>query len=188
MIDRIIKSATSSFTPVSVLDANIFGLLFSSASPVRVSTTEAKQVTKFQVETGETKNDHVIDLPVEISIDFIIVGNGARVQFASLQQKFSDKELVLIQTRMTSYENMLIESISNDEMADISDGSMMTVRFIEWREIQPEYGELSEEKVSNPKHTNTVSRGRQSGSDVTQKQKGSWLDEKTKRFREAKWK
>lgn len=176
MIESAIRGFISSFTPVMVLDASVFGILFHSASPMRVSVREEKKATKFQVETGEVRNDHVIDLPTEIVVDFLIAGNEARSQYANLVTKYHAKEPVIIQTRLTSYENMLIESIGREEVADIAEGSTMSVRFIEWREITPEYGELTPEKTQSPKHTDTVGRGKVTGKETQDVQKKSWLD------------
>ena len=166
MIESAIRGFISSFTPVMVLDADVFGILFHSASPMRVSVRQGKRATKFQVETGEVRNDHIIDLPTEIVVDFLMSGNEARTQFANLVTKYEAKEPVIIQTRLTSYSNMLIESIDREEVAAIAEGSTMTVRFIEWREITPEYGELTPEKTQSPKHTDTVNRGKVTGKDV----------------------
>ena len=176
MIESVIRGFVSSFTPVMVLDTDVFGILFHSASPMRVSVREEKRATKFQVESGEVRNDHVIDLPTEIVVDFLIAGNEARAQYANLVTKYHAKEPVIIQTRLTSYDNMLIESIGREEVADIAEGSTMSVRFIEWREITPEYGELTPEKTQSPKHTDTVNRGKVTGKESQDVQKQSWLD------------
>ena len=176
MIESVIRGFVSSFTPVMVLDTDVFGILFHSASPMRVSVREEKRATKFQVESGEVRNDHVIDLPTEIVVDFLIAGNEARAQYANLVTKYHAKEPVIIQTRLTSYDNMLIESIGREEIADIAEGSTMSVRFIEWREITPEYGELTPEKTQSPKHTDTVNRGKVTGKESQDVQKQSWLD------------
>lgn len=176
MIETAVRGFVSSFVPVMVLDADVFGILFHSASPMRVSVREEKRATKFQVESGEVRNDHIIDLPTEIVVDFLIAGDEARSQYANLVTKYHAKEPVIIQTRLTSYENMLIKSIGREEIANIAEGSTMTVRFIEWREITPEYGNLTPEKTASPKHTDTVSRGKVTGTEVSDVQSKSWLD------------
>lgn len=178
MIETAVRGFVSSFVPVMVLGADVFGVLFHSASPMRVSIREEKRATKFQVESGEVRNDHVIDLPTEIVVDFLIAGDEARSQYANLVTKYHAKEPVIIQTRLTSYDNMLIESIGREEIADIAEGSTMSVRFIEWREITPEYGELTPEKTQSPKHTDTVNRGKVTGKEVQDVQKKSWVDDK----------
>lgn len=174
MMERFARGVISSFSPVSIFDTDVFGVLFASASPMRISVKEAKRATKFQVESGEIRSDHIVDLPIEMSIDFMIAGNEARSHFANLQQKFHAKEPVYIQSRLTTYENMLIVEISREEASNISDGSTMTVRFEEWREIQPEYGELSQKSVLEPKHSDTVQRGRIETVPANEK-KGSWI-------------
>lgn len=157
---------------VQVLDGGNFSVLFESTTPMRVSTTEEFKPTKFTVESGEERSDHIVKSAIEITIDFIITGDNARDQFDQLRQAAREHRLVTIQTRMSSYDNMLIESLGLDETIDIFQGAAIPVRFSEWREVEPEYGELKVSQVADPKQSSTVKRGRQTGSDASPEQVG----------------
>lgn len=179
MITTLVPQLVSDFTPVQILDNESFAVLFASANPMRVSVIDEKRATRFQVEDGGERSDHVVTNAIEINIEFILSGHDARQQFQLMRQAYQESRLVTVQARMGSYENMLIEAFPHEETTTIYDGAVLPVRFIEWREIQPEYGELRQEQVANPAQSSTVDRGTQTGSNVAEgsdtEQKGSVL-------------
>lgn len=155
---------------VQILDSETFAILFVSSSPMRVSATEEYKPTKFTVESGEERSDHIVKSANEVSIDFVLTGAGARDQFELLRQAARDHTLVTIQTRLSNYSSMLVESLGLDESSDMHEGAAVPVRFSEWSEIEPEYGELKASQVAEPKQSSTVKRGRQSGNEATVEQ------------------
>lgn len=165
---------TGSFTsPITIIDQDTFGFLFMSAHPMRVDVSDESKATKFTVETGETRSDHVVKQPVEINISFMLVDLFARNQFENIRNAKEKNTLVTIQTKMSTYTRFLIESISHSESADIAQGAVVNVRFTEWREVTPQYGELQQESVSQKSQSSTVERGKQAGKETTPQQKGS---------------
>lgn len=148
---------------VQVLDGETFSVLFQDPTIMRVGVTEAQTPTKFQVETGETRNDHVIEEAIEVVVYFNLLSESARDQFAAIREAKDANRLVTIQTKMSSYDNMLIESIGLDESAYVYSGAEVPVTFSEWREVSPEYGDLKQEQVAEPKQASTKKSGKQSG-------------------------
>jgi len=184
MFGNILSGLTSGLlgsfaAPVQILDAESFGVVFSSAHPMHVSVSEDKKMTEFTIESGEQRSDHVIDKATEIKIMFMLVDANSRNQFENMRQIFKENKLVTIQTRMTTYSNFLIESFPHDETADMSVGATLEVRFKEWKEVQPEYGELQQKEVATKPQASTQQRGRQTGATVQeeQKKKGSLLSD-----------
>ncbi len=153
----------ASDTPVQIIDGESYAILFENASPMRVYVTDEKTATKFQVENGETRSDHIVNLPIEITIEFILSGDQAKNQFENIKQSYRDNRLVTIQTKMDTYRNMLAVSVPHDETATMYAGAALPVRFQEWREIQPEYGELQQKQVAKKSQSSTVNRGKQTG-------------------------
>jgi hypothetical protein len=141
-------------------------VIFSAAYPMRVSVTDTKTATQFQVENGETRSDHVVDNAIEITVDFILIGDDARNQFDNIHQAYKNNTLLSIQTKMKTYDNMLIVGVPHDETFTVYDGASMPVQFQEWREIQPEYGELQQKQVAKPEQSSTAARGKQTGIDA----------------------
>lgn len=158
-------------TPVQILDSESFQIIFATAYPMRVTVADNKTATKFQVENGETRSDHVVKNAIELTIDFILIGDDSRNQFDNIHQAYADNKLVSVQTKMKTYENMLIVGVPHDETPAVYDGASMPVQFQEWREIQPEYGELQQKKVAKPAQSSTAPRGKQTGSDASPSEK-----------------
>ena len=154
--------------PVQILDSG-FNVLFTSAHPLNVTTEQEKRPTEFQVESGETRSDHVVVNPKVVTIDFALQ-QDSRNEFENIRQAFASDELVTIQTRLSTFENMLIVSIPSVESADTYQGGTVSVRFQEWREIQPEYGEIQQAQVAKPEQSDTVKRGKQTPAQATPQQ------------------
>ena len=113
---------------VAILDAESFEQLFAATNPMRVSVREEKKVTKFQVEDGSERSDHVVRLATEIGVDLMIEDEFARNMYLQLQQAWRDNKLVIVQTKVASYESMLIESMPHDETPEMGNGIAMPVR------------------------------------------------------------
>lgn len=160
------RQLSSDTTPIQVLDNDTFRVLFLSANPMRLSVVDEKTATRFQVENGEERSDHIVNNAVEISIEFVLSDLDAREQFENMRQSYESNRLVTVQTRMRTYSNMLIESFPHEETVAVSTGAVLPVRLVEWREITPEYGALTQARVANPNQSSTVDRGNQRGSDA----------------------
>lgn len=160
------QQLTNDYTPIQVLDGETFEVLFASSNPMRLSVLDEKRATKFKVEDGSERSDHVIDNAIQINIEFILSGDEAREQFQAISQAYFEHRLVTVQSRMGTYENMLIEAIPHEETRQMYDGAILPVRMTEWRETEPEYGELTQRQVAEPRQSSTVQRGTQTGQEV----------------------
>lgn len=149
---------------VAILDAESFEQLFTATHPMRVSVREEKKITKFQVEDGGTRSDHAVKLATEIGIDLMIEDEFARNMYLQLQQAWRDNRLVIVQTKVSSYENMLIESIPHDETPELGNGISMPIRLTEWRTVTPQYGSLPPSKVASKKQSDTAKQGQKQSS------------------------
>lgn len=149
---------------VGILDSESFEQLFVAANPMRVSVREEKRITKFQVEDGGTRSDHVVQDAREIAIDLLIEDEFARNMYLQLQQAWRDNRLVIVQTKVSSYENMLIESIPHDETPELGNGISMPIKLTEWRTVTPQYGSLPPSKVASKKQSDTTKQGQKQSS------------------------
>ena len=166
ILPTIFPQLSNNYTPVQILDSETFDVLFSSSNPMRLSVFDEKRITRFQVESGEERSDHVVTSAIEINIEFVLAGFDAREQFKAIRQAFLDHRLVTVQSRMATYEDMLIEAMPHEETSVVYDGAVVPVRLVQWRSVEPEYGELQQEQVANPAQSSTVQRGRQEGQEV----------------------
>lgn len=143
---------------VAILDNDSLEPIFQASTPMRVSANPSKMVTQYQVEDGSTRNDHVVDNPLEMNID-IMLTEDKRSEYAALEQAFTELRLVIVQTTISSYRNMLIEAMPHDETTDLGQNVLANIRLLEWREITPSYGDLPPSKVSNKNQSSTVNGG-----------------------------
>lgn len=145
---------------VAVLDDESLQPLFAGSSPMRVAVDRSKTVTQYQVENGAVRNDHIVDNPVELNIDFTLT-NETRPQYAALEQAYLANRLLTVQTKVSSFRHMLIYMLPHDESVALGDSINMPIRFIEWRTVQPAYGTLPPSSVRNKAQSSTVQRGTQ---------------------------
>ncbi len=144
---------------VAILDGETFEQLFTAAQPMRVSVRDTKRATKFEVEDGTTRSDHVVQDQIEIAIDLILEDETARDAYQQIKQAKFDNRLVIVQTKVDSYESMLITEIPHDETTDLGGAISMPMRLVEWRTVQPQYGALPPSKVKNKKQASTSKGG-----------------------------
>lgn len=144
---------------VAILDGETFEQLFVAAQPMRVSVRDTKRATKFEVEDGTTRSDHVVQDQIEIAIDLILEDETARDAYQQIKQAKFDNRLVIVQTKVDSYESMLITEIPHDETTELGGAISMPMRLVEWRTVQPQYGALPPSKVKNKKQASTSKGG-----------------------------
>ncbi|WP_239990002.1 phage baseplate protein [Corticimicrobacter populi] len=168
--------STSTQQSVAILDADTLQPIFQSAHPMRLSVRESKRATKFAVEDGSERSDHVVRELTEVQVD-LLLNDDTRNQFDALRQAYQQNTLVTVQTKVASYENLLILDLPHDETAELGAAVSVPVRFQEWLEVRPEYGTLPPAKVENKGQSSTVARGQQTSSDADSgtQRKGSVL-------------
>lgn len=152
--------STSTQQQVTILDFDSFETLFASAHPMRVAVREEKRATKFAVEDGTERSDHVVRQLTEIQIDFLLV-DDTRNQFESLQQAFQQNRPLTVQTKVKTYDSMMIVGMPHDETPELGMAVNVPIRLQEWSAVKPEFGELPPAKVENKSQSSTVKRGQQ---------------------------
>lgn len=169
--------STSLMTRVAILDNDTLAPIFASAHPMRVSVTREKRATKFAVEDGTDRSDHVVKELTEITVEFTAT-DDVRNAYQNLAQVWEQNKLVTVQTKVHSFESMLILSIPHDETPELGTGISVPIRLQEWIEVKPEQGDLPPSKVANKNQASTVKRGQVKGTEsapAQQQKKGSIL-------------
>lgn len=152
---------------VAILDSEDFTQLFQAAQPMRVSVREAKRATKFTVEDGSERSDHVVRLATEIVIDLLIEEESARDGYEQIRQAWRDNRLVTVQTKVASYPSMLIEEMPHDETPELGNSISVPIRLTEWETVTPQYGSLPPSKVKSKKQSDTAKGGQKQTSEAT---------------------
>lgn len=155
--------------PVLFLDNESLKPILSKLQCVRLDVTDEKIVTKFEVETGETINDHVITNPILITIGVMLAGAQDRAAFEALREWYQAHKLLTMQTRMETYPDMLIEAMSHIEQVALN--TEVEIRLTQWCEVAPAYGEIYQAR--NPSQAKTKDADQKKGEEV--KDSGSIL-------------
>lgn len=162
---------------VAILDGESFEQLFIAAQPMRVSVRKTKRVTKYEVEDGTVRSDHAVDDQIEISIDIIVEEQDARDTYLQFAQAMAANRLVTVQTKVSSYDSMLISEMPHDETIELGGAISIPLRLVEWRTVSPQYGALPPTKVKNKKQASTSKGGQKqtTEADAPTKRKASVL-------------
>lgn len=144
-------------TPVAILDAQTFRVLFDSAYPLALSVRDDKKITRFTVEDGTQRSDHAVKLPVEITIELILT-DDIRAQYEQMRDAFLNNREVVVQTKTANYPGMQIETFPNEQSFSAVNATMTLV---EVQFTQPQYGRLPPGSVRNGADSSTLNRGQQ---------------------------
>ena len=159
---------------VEILDNESLQPLWTGSDIMDVSVKETSTPTKYAVEDGTNRNDHIIYNPTEIAMRFTIAGDVSQL-FNAIKQTYTDRALVTVQTRTDVYADMIVTGIPQDQSGASMDAVMLDISLSEWREVVPEYGELTQSRVAKPEQSSTVKRGSQATTETPPEKKQSVL-------------
>lgn len=159
---------TGIVSDVAILDNNTLEPIFVSSSPMKASIKREKRATKFAVEDGTDRSDHVVSELATAEIEFVTV-DDVRNAYDSLRQAWERNELVTVQTKFTTVPSMLILNLPHSETVEGGDSIKIVMRLQEWVEVRPEEGALPPRKVAQKKQSSTVNRGQVQSQTVQKK-------------------
>ena len=91
-------------------------------------------ITEFPLEDGSTISDHTIIKPKELTIDSGVMDEDTPADtYSSLLKAKDNRELLTIQTKLSIYTNMAIESIDAVEEAKVGDIVLFSLKLKEVR-------------------------------------------------------
>jgi hypothetical protein len=150
----------SSADVIAILDADDFTPLFVGVDPMRVTVKELAKLTKYEVEDGTERTDHMIFEAVEIEMPMVLSGEF-RDLYRQLKDAFLAGRELVIQTKTDTYPSMLVYEMPHDEIPEMADAVQVSIRFREVRVVEPELGDLPPRRVASPQQSSTVNRGTQ---------------------------
>lgn len=159
-------------TRVEILDNETLQPIWVGSDIMDVSVKETSTPTKYAVEDGTNRNDHIIYNPTEIGMRFTIAGDVSQL-FNAIKQTYTERALVTVQTRTDVYADMIVTGIPQEQSGAAMDAVMLDISLSEWREVVPEYGELTQAKVAKPEQSSTVKRGSQATTETPPAKKQS---------------
>lgn len=161
---------------VGIFNAETASPVFEGAQIMRISALEAVRPTQYPVESGETRTDgHRVRQLGTATVDFIIPRDVKSV-YAELQKAWRDGTRFTLQTRAATHSPYVIVEMPREERPDVEGAVGLQVRFQEWLEVIPEYGEMPLRVVANPAASDTAKGGLSAGSEVADGQKTTLLN------------
>lgn len=159
---------------VEILDNETLQPIWVGSDIMDVQVQETSTVTKYKVEDGTNRNDHIVHNPTEIMMRFTLAGEVSQL-FNAIKQTYTERALVTVQTRTDVYADMIVTEIPQEQSGAAMDAVVLDVRLSEWREVVPEYGELTQARVARPEQSSTVKRGSQATTETPPEKKQSVL-------------
>lgn len=142
--------------PVYILDNDSKEVLFGLLSPSHVVVNQTRRLTSFAVEDGSNRSDHVVEEPIQITVDFLVQDDLIN-QLQSIKTAWRDNKLFTVMTRGDMYKDMFLVGMPHDEPSNMV-GIGITLIFQEFKTVYPEYGEVPI-RVEQSKQTDTKQRG-----------------------------
>ena len=163
---------------VAILNESTLAPMFPGGiGPMRVTVRETSKLTSWPVEDGTQRTDHRVLDPIEIDFPIIIASDETRNIFEQLRQVYLRGDSLTVQTRMRTYESMMIVEMPHDETPEMSDAVSVSVRMKQVLTVMPEFGTLPASKVANRNQSSTVNKGGQqtSNADTSTQRRASVL-------------
>lgn len=123
---------------------------------MHVIVEEHRRLTAFPVEDGSNRSDHVVEEPIQITIDFLVQDDIVN-QLQSIKTAWRDNKLFTVMTRGDMYKDMFLVAMPHDEPSNMI-GIGLNLIFQEFKTVYPEYGEVPI-RVAQPKQSDTKQRG-----------------------------
>lgn len=145
---------------VAILDGQTFRPLFAGANVTSVTVRETSKLTSFAVEDGTQRTDHRVIDPIEIDLPLILT-EATRSLYEQLRAAYYEGRDLIVQTKVSSYQSMMIYEIPHEESPDVGEAIPIAVKLREIMVVTPEFGSLPPRKVTNPAQSSTVQKGQQ---------------------------
>lgn len=144
---------------VGVFDDD-FNQLFPDARPLLCTVREDAQLMDHPVESGATITDHRIMLPVEINLSLML--SDPANDYEAVKSLYREASLVTVQTRTSTYPNMLIAALPHEESSDVFDKTPLSLVLREVQLVEAQFQALPPRQVDAPRDASTAKRGQKS--------------------------
>lgn len=150
-----------------------FQQVFADARPLNARVRPRAHVLDHPLENGEPVSDHKVIMPVEIDLMLMAVSENYRDVYAEITGLYATSELLMVQTRASTYENMVIAEMPHEERPELFDILPITLRLRSIKFVEPESSYAPKDET----RADTKSLGEQSaaGSVTVQPDSGAKL-------------
>ena len=144
---------------VSIADNTSGAPVFSDAVIMSIDVKPENSIFQHPLETGANIMDHVVQQPLEATVTMMLEKDVYRDTYTSIKSYFTNVNLLLLQTRTDSYENMALVTIPHEENPDIYDAIPITLTLRQMTFVSPSQGTMTTDSVDSPDDSNTVLQG-----------------------------
>lgn len=140
---------------VAIYDQN-YMQLFLNAQPLEGTVKPGSKLMEHPIEIGAAIADHIIFTPIEIEIPLLLRAGTFRETYEDILQTFNKALVLIVQTKASTYTNMVILEPPHEEKPDNYDVIILTLKLKQARFVQS----VSQAIVPrNPKNGSTQRRG-----------------------------
>lgn len=133
-----------------------FTQVFRNARPMKASVKPNSKLMEHPLDDGSTIIDHRVILPTEIELYLFLGGFEGRNTYSEILSLWNNAQLLTVQTKTSSYPNMLIESPPYDEDPELFDSIIVTLKLRQAQFYTATTGQL---QPLNPVNNDTSDRG-----------------------------
>lgn len=134
-----------------------YSQVFRDARPMKVSVSKGANLMEHPLEDSCTITDHMVMQPVEVSLSLTLTPDTCRETYREISDIFMQGKVLTVQTRVSSYPNMLIQSLPHDETPEMFDAVTMSLKLREVTLIRTEFTTAYNAKKTS--QSKTVDRG-----------------------------
>ena len=147
---------------VGVFDAQSFEQLFQFAGSMRLQLNPSSKVPQHPLETGETRIDARISMPIEGQLLLIPDLNFATPSdiYGQIRSAYNGGQLMTLVCKAGTFENMFISAMPHDETPDMQDNIQIILRLSEALFFETQ-ATAAVRKPKATKNSNTAKRGEQ---------------------------
>lgn len=133
-----------------------------------IDVNDDSKLCQHPLEDGSIMTDHDVNLPIEIVLTIALDRPQYANVYAEIVQYKRDKTFLIIQSKVDSYPNQVLKTITHSESADMWNGVEMVLRFEQiilataQNNVEPR----------NPTNVNTIEKGTLQGADANANQTG----------------
>lgn len=149
---------TNNTSDIIAIYDNNYNQLFPNSIPMKAQIKETSKPMVHPLETGEEATDHIITNPIEIDLDIFLPSAFYKDIYNSIKKVYTENTLMTVQTRVTTFKNLIITDMPHQEDAKMIDSIIINLKFKEVIFVESQFGSLPI-SPRNPSSSSTVDRG-----------------------------
>jgi len=148
---------------ILLLDNDTFDVVLPVLHILELNVRQGKVVTNFTVEDGSTRSDHSYDEQLEVHMVGQFSGQQRANVWANIRHIHEEGMLLIVQTRVDTYKDMILADISHSEPTELFDGFVVSLWLKQWRDVKAREGAFTVSEVAVPQQSDTSTGGVKNG-------------------------